>query len=101
MPKVNRYDVYDNGELILEGATRTDIKKAIGDAPNNITNYADRDVKFKGRYTFDLVSEYDIDITDADFIKEWKAAVDLFKNVIWVKTGGRKLVVGGSVCQRK
>lgn len=96
MPKVNRYNVYDNGELILESVTRTDIIKAIGDAPVNITNYADRNVKFLNRYTFEVVETVDQKLmTDADIIREWKAAVSLFKNVIWVKEGGRKLVIGG------
>ena len=93
MPKVNRYDVYDDGKLIMQNATRGEIVDRINCSTINIPNYIDRNNKYKDRYTFKY-SETDPETKmDSAFAREWEATVALFKNVIWVKTGGKKLMV--------
>ena len=39
MPKVNRYDVYDDGKLIMQNATRGEIVDRINCSTINIPNY--------------------------------------------------------------
>ena len=99
MPKVNKYNVYDNGELIMKNVTFRDIAKQIGCSTISIPCYIDSGNKYAGRYTFEF---YEAEKTEEPerretaFEKEWNAAVAPFKRVIWVKTGGKQLKVGGA-----
>lgn len=90
MGKRNRYNVYDDDSLIIENATSGEITKALDCQTICINTYAEEKMKYKGRYTFVIV-ETEERIPGEDFVKEWQEMVKLFKNVIWVKTGGRKL----------
>lgn len=92
MPKANRYNVYDNGKLILKNVTRDVILKTVNCPTINLTCYAEKKVKYQGRYTFEL-SEVEEEVIRTGFAKEWEETVKLFKNVVWVKAGGRKLSV--------
>lgn len=92
MPKVNRYNVYDNGKQILRNVPREVILKTINCPTINLSCYAEKNVKYKNRYTFEFSEEEEEEIRTG-FAKEWEETVNLFKNVIWVKTGGRKLSV--------
>ena len=93
MRKINRYNVYDNDRLIIENATNAEIMKALDCNTICINTYAEEKMRYKGRYTFVLTAKEEIVPYD-DFIKEWERMVKLFKNVIWVKSGGRKLCIG-------
>ena len=94
MPKVNKYNVYDNGKLIIENATHREIAKEIDCSTICISNYVDNGNKFAGRYTFEFSGVAEPDNAETTFVREWNAAVAPFKNVIWVKSGGRRLCVG-------
>lgn len=87
--KINKYNVYDNGELILENATRKEIVETLGCTTINIPTYADKNVKFQKRYTFEVAGSEEKE--ESDFEREWNKTIRLFKNVVWVKEGGRKL----------
>jgi hypothetical protein len=89
--KINRYNVYDNGKLIMENATRKEIVDALGCTTINIIAYADKKLKYQKRYTFEVAGSEEKE--ESDFEREWNKTVRLFKNVIWVKDGGRKLCV--------
>lgn len=95
MPKVNKYNVYDNGKLIIENATHREIAKEIDCSTICISNYVDNGNKYAGRYTFELCEVVQPETKETAFAREWNAAVALFKNVIWVKSGGKQLRVGG------
>ena len=95
MPKVNKYNVYDNEELIIENATHREIAKQIDCSTISISNYAEDGTKYAGRYTFELCENIYPEIKESTFEREWNAAVAPFKNVIWVKSGGKYLKVGG------
>ena len=97
MPKVNKYNVYDNGKMIMENVTFRDIAKEIGCSTISIPAYIEAENKYAGRYTFEL---YESDqpepaVKETAFAREWNAAVAPFRRVIWVKSGGRQLSVGG------
>lgn len=94
MPKVNKYNVYDNGKLVLEEVTHRTVVNTLGCTTINIGLYAERKTKWKDRYTFELCEvEEKSAAVDPKFESEWNAAVGLFKNVVWVKQGGRRLCV--------
>lgn len=96
MPKVNKYNVYDNGELIMKDVTHREIAKEIGCSTISIPAYIEAGNRYAGRYTFELSGVAEPNNVETAFAKEWNAAVALFKNVIWVKEGGRRLSVGGA-----
>ena len=90
------YNVYDNGDLILENVSSYEIREHIGEKSLNIAVYANNGHKFKGRYTFEIIDEIDAKRQEEiEFINAWTEAVRPFKNVKWVKEGGRKLRIGG------
>lgn len=94
--KTYSYNVYDNGELILTNVTTAEIKEALGFAPPSIPQYVGTGHRFKGRYTFKWGKPVEtVDQTLLEFKKEWEEAIAPFKNVVWVKEGGRKLTIGG------
>lgn len=96
MPRVNLYNVYDNGKLIMEKATRKEIVEKIGFKTVNVARYATEGVKYQDRYTFDV---YDVKKESAQtiaFKEKWNAAVAPFKKVTWVESGGKQLRVGGT-----
>ena len=95
MGKAYKYNVYDNGKLVLNEVTHRVIVNAIGCTTINIGLYADRKTKWKDRYTFELCGDAQPEIKETAFAREWNATVALFKNVIWVKSGGKSLKVGG------
>lgn len=97
MPRFNTYNLYDNGVMVMENVVGAEIIRFLGCSKSiNFQNYADINVKFRGRYTFELNQHYDetatTDMRDG-FCEEWEEAVRPFKRVIWVKTGGRKLCI--------
>ena len=97
MPRFNTYNIYDNGVMVIENVTSSEIIRYLKCSKSiNFQNYADRNVKFRGRYTFEVNQCYnEVATTDMrdGFCEEWEAAVRAFKNVIWVKEGGRKLCI--------
>ena len=93
MGKINKYNVYDNGHLIMENATSSEVGEALDCKTICISKYAEEKMRYKGRYTFVLIGQEEI-VANAEFVKEWKSVVRLFKNVIWVKSGGRKFNIG-------
>lgn len=97
MPRFNTYNMYDNGVMVMENVTGGEIVRYLRCSKSiNFQNYAERNVVFRGRYTFKINQHYnEVATTDMrdGFSEEWEAAVRAFKNVIWVKEGGRKLCV--------
>ncbi|MBP3677860.1 MAG: hypothetical protein J6I97_05895 [Agathobacter sp.] len=96
MPKVNKYNVYDNGKLIMKDVTHREIAKAIGCSTISIPQYIENGNKYAGRYIFEFSGVAEPDNAETTFAREWNAAVAPFKNVIWVKQGGKRLRVGGA-----
>lgn len=94
MPKIFRYNVYDNGELILQNAKRKEVVAKIGLNTISFARYAKEGAAYKGRYTFDIYEDDEkMDtLQETAFCEKWKVAVAPFKNVVWVKSGGRKLI---------
>lgn len=92
MPKVNKYNVYDNGKLIIENATFREIAQELDCATISIPYYIENECKYQDRYTFELCSTEHPETKESAFAREWNAACAKFKNVIWVKEGGKRLV---------
>lgn len=92
-----RYNLFDNGSLILENATPKEMRNHLGiKLPNSLAPYIEKGHKIKGRYTITYSGMENEPLSqDQDFIEEWRRAVAPFKNVVWVKDGGRKLKIGG------
>ena len=60
MPRFNTYNRYDNGVMIMENVTGGEIIRFLGCSKSiNFQNYADRNVKFRDRYTFEINQRYD------------------------------------------
>lgn len=96
MPRINLYNVYDNGNLIMEKVTRREIVEKIGCETISLTRYATEGVKYQDRYTFSFYGEEE-EIESAQMIafrEKWNAAVAPFQKVIWVKSGGKQLRAG-------
>lgn len=98
---MNVYNVYDDGELMLENVTREEIIKNIGSAPVRMSEYINRKLIYRDKYSFlygnsDYVNSISSHSTAMDnFAKRWSDAIRPFKKVEWSKTEGRKLLVGG------
>lgn len=92
------YDVYDDGKLIEHAVTREFILKMLGKESLNITQYCERGWKVDGRYTFKHLGDA-VDVKNIlpnmndNFSYEWIKMQSMFRNVIWVKEGGKKLTV--------
>ena len=98
MGKINLYNVYDNGKLIMQKATRREIIDKIGCSTMSLTRYATECVMYQNRYSFEFYIENEkmVSMQELIFREKWEAAVAPFRNVIWVKTGGKQLKVGGA-----
>lgn len=95
---MNRYNVYDNRNLILENVTRVEMLKVVDCSKIKIQDYIDEGRTYKGRYTFeygDAGEKYNA-AQQVAFEERWKEVVAPFRNVIWVKQGGKRLRVGGA-----
>lgn len=95
MPKANKYNVYDKGKMIMENVTHREIAKKIGCSTISIPAYIEAGNKYAGRYTFELSGVVEANNAETAFARKWNAAVAPFKRVIWVKSGGKQLRVGG------
>ena len=82
------YNLYDEGELVLENVYAGDIKEYIGNDKINVSHYVENGVTYGGRYTME---KGDPDLVCSQFAKAWNEAVAPFRRVQWVKSGGRKL----------
>lgn len=92
MGKVVTYDLYRDETLVLKDVVRKDIATYIGhELPPDLSRYIKNGYRVYGRYLITYAGYH----AESQFEKEWNDAVKPFKNVIWVKTGGRKLRVGG------
>lgn len=95
MPKEIRYNIYDNGKRVLHNASVKEVKELIENPKINLTGYIQTGQRYRGRYTFEYGDAPEVEVTPK-FRKDWEAAVAPFKNVIWVKNGGKQLRVGGA-----
>lgn len=95
MPKEIRYNVYDNGKRVLHNAPVKEVIELTGNPKINLSRYIQTGQRHRGRYTFEYGDAPEVEVTP-EFKKAWNAAVGPFKNVIWVKSGGKQLRVGGA-----
>ena len=95
MPKEMRYNVYDNGMCVLHNAPFKKVIEFIGNPKISLARYIQTGHKYRGRYTFEYGDALETEVA-IKFKKDWDAAVAPFKNVIWVKSGGKQLRVGGA-----
>lgn len=82
------YNLYDEGELVLENVYAEDIKDFLENDKINVSNYAENGITYGGRYT---MTKGDPEIARSIFARAWDEAVAPFRRVQWVKSGGRKL----------
>jgi len=85
--QMNRYNVYDNGVEVGTWLKPSEASLLTGVPIHNICDYASNEWTYAGRYTIRIGNG------DEEFMQNWDAAVALFKRVMWVKIGGRKLHV--------
>lgn len=82
------YNLYDEGELVLENVYAEDIKEFLGNDKINISQYAENGIIYAGHYK---IEKGDSDLARSMFAREWDKAVAPFRRVEWVKSGGRRL----------
>lgn len=82
------YNLYEDGELVLENVFAEDIREYLGVDKLHVANYAEQGITYVGRYKFVKADET---LARSKFAREWEEAVAPFKRVTWVKSGGRKL----------
>lgn len=86
-----RFDLYDGDEIVLENATHGEVDDFLG-AKINLTQYIRNKMTYRGKYTI----HYADNLSEPDpFIKAWEEARAPFKNIVWVREGGRRLIIGG------
>lgn len=91
----SRYNIYENDELVYENIENKDVFLIFGKKPTSGLNwYAEKHYKLFRKYD---VRRADGDIfLDKEFKIQWEYMQSLFKNVIWVKEGGRRLKIGAT-----
>lgn len=96
MPKLNLYNLYDNGKLILEEVKSREIRQFLN-TDIRVSEYAAEGKIFDNRYTFEVLEpRKKVDVVEQiAFEIRWEETVKLFKNVVWVQSGGKRLRVGG------
>lgn len=98
MGGIRRYNVYDNGELIMEKVQYKEIVDRLGGLSVSLTRYASEGLKYKQRYTFEHCDDIEKQesIQEIRFREQWEEVTAPFKNVVWVQSGGKQLKVGGA-----
>jgi len=96
MSRIKFYNVYDtmSGELVMNNATAMEIESHIGLSRGNISIYAKNYSLYDGRFRFKETGE--IDTTMSLVMADWDRTVSMFKNVKWVKYGGKKLYINAT-----
>ncbi len=82
------YNLYEDGNLVLENVFAGDIKEYLGNEKLNISHYTEDGLVYGGRY---VIKKGDLELARTKFAREWDEAVAPFRRVQWVKSGGRKL----------
>lgn len=86
------YDLYNRGEMILTAVNANEVKAYLGNYNLNVSKYVLQGSLYKGEY---LIVQTGTEVIN--FEVEWEKAVAPFRRVQWVKSGGRKLKIGGDV----
>lgn len=82
------YNLYEDGNLILENVYPEDIREFLGNEKLNVAHYALNGTVYREHFT---MIKGDSDLVRSIFAREWIEAVAPFRRVEWVKSGGRKL----------
>ena len=85
---MNYYNVYEDGNMILENVSRKEIEDAIGCKIHNVGSHIESGHKVAGKYTLSYSDKSDSLI---DFPDKWEMAIAPFKNVEWSRREGKKL----------
>ena len=99
MPRVNYYNVYEDGTLVLECVTANEIALKLGYTKQYVQKCIMNDRQLGGTYSIKYVAnnsmteEEEKNYQYATFPAEWEAAVKPFKRVRWSKHSGKKLVI--------
>lgn len=95
MPRILKYNVYDNGKMVLEDATAKEVCKYLESDNLRVAWYASEEKVYKDRYAIEKHEpEEKVDtVEEIAFKVRWEETVKLFRNVIWVKQGGKRLHV--------
>ena len=82
------YNLYEDGNLILENVYSEDIQEYLGNEKINVPHYAKNGTVYGEHF---IIEKGDPELARTKFAKEWDEAVAPFRRVRWVKSGGRKL----------
>lgn len=82
------YNLYEDGELVLENVYAEDIREFLGNEKLNVPHYAMNGIIYGEHFA---ITKGDPDLARSIFAKAWDEAVAPFRRVQWVKSGGRKL----------
>lgn len=108
MPCKFLYNLYEGEKSVLENATYADVLEFTGLKSLKISHYIEKNCLICERYRPEKVGEWDKAfakekrvqkeqkkyIFTADTYREWKNICSKFQKVIWVKQGGKKLMIG-------
>lgn len=86
------YSLYNfiTGECLLRDVTSREIAEYTGMRVNSVTRYARERRLYKGKYSIQAAKKK---TAEEKFIAEWNRVTEPFKNVKWVKAGGKKLKI--------
>lgn len=82
------YSLYNfiTGECLLRDVTRREVAENTGMHVNSVTAYARERRIYKGKYSIQSAKKK----TEGEkFTEEWNRVTEPFKNVKWVKKGGK------------
>lgn len=96
------YNLYDGEERVLEKATLADIREFTGLKNVKMKHYIERNCLVCGIYRVEIAGEYQgksdaagRGVFTPQTYQEWQDICAMFQHVSWVKSGGRKLELGG------
>lgn len=90
--KYNLYNIHTKGRLLKE-VDRNKIAEYTGMHLNSVSKHAREGTIYKEKYKVVIVADKEKLTKDSKFMHEWEDTVAPFRNVEWVKSGGRQLKV--------
>ena len=98
MKQLNKYNVYYKDKLYLKEKTADEISNAICCSAQAVRNAAIRNNILHGKFEIKQIvfTETTPKYLSGSFQSEWNKMREMYKNVVWVKQGGKILRVSHS-----
>lgn len=107
MRDISKYNLLFNGRIYKKGMTAAEIAEVLNCEKNTVYKAAMEGTKIKKHYSLERVETAgQATVLDpkskipSEFEKQWREETARFKNVQWVKIGGKKLQVNRA-CRKR